>query len=69
MLVVTLAGEQKKYTWDTLLSDYANKWGGAHLDVMVPSHLQFIDLYAAGGLNLSSYLLRAAAVEVWLLAP
>jgi len=67
-LTVGLGKVQQKYTWDTLLSDYANKWGGAHLDVTVPTHLQFIDTYAVGGLNLSGYLLRAAAVEVWLLA-
>ena len=68
VLVVTLDGERQIYTWESLLSSYANKWGGAHLDVTVPPHLQFIDLYAAGGLNLTSYLLRSAAVEVWLLA-
>jgi hypothetical protein len=68
VLTVSLGKVQQKYTWDSLLSDYANKWGGAHLDATVPTHLQFIDMYAAGGLNLSGYLLRAAAVEVWLLA-
>jgi hypothetical protein len=68
VLVVTLERKQRRYTWDVLLSEYANKWGGAHLDVTVPSHLQFTDLYAAGGLNLTGYLLRSAAIEVWLLA-
>jgi hypothetical protein len=68
VLVVKLGDKQRKYTWDALLSDYANKWGGAHLDAVVPAHLQFIDLYYAGGLNLSGYLLRTAAVEVWFLA-
>lgn len=69
VLVVTLAGDQRRFTWADFLYTYANKWGGAHLDVVVPEHLQFIDCYGAGGLSLTSYLLRAAtAVEVWLLA-
>jgi hypothetical protein len=68
LVVITLEGRQQKFTWDQFLNAYANKWGGAHLDVSVPAHLQFIDYYAAGGLSLTGYLLRAAAVEVWLLA-
>lgn len=68
VLVVTLAGDQRKFTWADFLNSYANKWGGAHLDAIVPQHLQFIDYYAAGGFSLTNYLLRTAAVEVWLLA-
>lgn len=68
VLVVTLAGNQQKLTWADFLNSYANKWGGAHLDVIVPQHLQFIDYYAAGGFSITNYLLRTAAVEVWLLA-
>lgn len=68
VLVVTLAGDRRRFTWADFLNVYANKWGGAHLDVVVPEHLQFIDCYGAGGLSLSGYLLRTAAVEVWLLA-
>lgn len=67
-LVVTSAGRQMDYTWAEFLNGYANKWGGAHLDSAVPSHLQLIDYHAAGGLSLTGYLLRAAAVEVWYLA-
>lgn len=65
---MTLAGDRRWFTWADFLNAYANKWGGAHLDVVVPEHLQFIDCYGAGGLALSGYLLRTAAVEVWLLA-
>jgi len=53
------------YTWSQFLNTYANKWGGAHLDRAVPVHLQVIDMFATGSLNLSGYLLRAAAVTVW----
>ena len=68
VLVVSLAKNQQTFTWTDFLNSYANKWGGAHLDLVVPAHLQFIDYYAAGGLSLTSYLLRSAAVETWLLA-
>lgn len=68
VLVVTLAGDRRNFTWNGFLNSYANKWGGAHLDVTVPSHVQFVDCYAAGGLSLTNYLLRTAAVEVWFLA-
>jgi hypothetical protein len=68
VLVVTLAAVQQKFTWAEFLNIYANKWGGAHLDVTVPTHFQFIDTYIAGGLSLTGYLLRTAAVQVWFLA-
>ena len=68
VLVISLGGDRRRFTWADFLNSYANKWGGAHLDVVVPEHLQFIDCYGAGGLSLTGYLLRTAAVEVWLLA-
>jgi hypothetical protein len=67
-LVVTSGGTQLDFTWAKFLNSYANKWGGAHLDSVVPTHLQVIDYHAAGGLSLTGYLLRSAAVEVWYLA-
>jgi len=68
VLVISLGAGRRRFTWADFLNSYANKWGGAHLDVVVPEHLQFIDCYGAGGLSLTGYLLRTAAVEVWLLA-
>jgi hypothetical protein len=68
VVVVALGGDQVAYTWGDFMNDYANKWGGAHLSTIVPQHLQFIDYYSTGGLSLTSYLLRSAAVEVWRLA-
>jgi hypothetical protein len=62
---IVVNGNPKTYTWAGLLNAYANKWGGAHLDPSVPTHLQTIDMYEAGGLSLTGYLLRAAAVQVW----
>jgi hypothetical protein len=68
LLRIMHAGKSITYTWGEFLNTYANKWGGAHLDREVPEHLQIIDLYDAGGLALSGYLLRSAAVQVWLIA-
>lgn len=68
LIHVVADGSPKTYTWAAFLNVYANKWGGAHLDDAVPKHLQAIDYCASGGLNLSGYLLRAAAVEVWFIA-
>jgi hypothetical protein len=65
VLTVTRAGSRTTYTWDRFLSTYAEKWGGAHLDEVVPPHLRMIDDHAAGGLPLSNYLLRMAAVAAW----
>jgi hypothetical protein len=65
VLTVTSSGSRTTYTWDRFLSTYAEKWGGAHLDKVVPSHLRMIDDHAAGGLPLSNYLLRMAAVPAW----
>lgn len=68
LMSVALGARQKVYTWANFLDDYANKWGGAHLDDVVPAYIQHVDYFAAGGLSLTSYLLRSAAVEVWMLA-
>ncbi|MEU8939136.1 hypothetical protein AB0C97_13980 [Streptomyces goshikiensis] len=53
------------YSWDKFIREYANKWGGAHLDSQVPEELYTIDRHAAAGLVMSAYLLRAAGVAVW----
>lgn len=55
----------RNFTWAQFLNEYANKWGGAHVDDAVPASLLAIDRYAAGGLMLSTYLLRAGAVAAW----
>lgn len=55
------------YSWARFLSTYANKWGGAHLDRTVPTHLQLIDQWSFGGLLLSGYLLRSAGLVAWML--
>jgi hypothetical protein len=68
LLSIVIKGKPVTYTWGEFLNTYANKWGGAHLDRTVPEHLQIIDLYDAGGLALSGYLLRSASVQVWLIA-
>jgi hypothetical protein len=65
VLTVQSSGSRVTYTWDRFLSTYAMKWGGAHLDPAVPAHLQMIDGHTAGGLPLSNYLLRMAAVAAW----
>jgi hypothetical protein len=65
VLTVTSAGSRTTYTWNRFLSTYAEKWGGAHLDEVVPPHLRMIDDHAVGGLPLSNYLLRMAAVAAW----
>jgi hypothetical protein len=53
------------YNWDKFVREYANKWGGAHLDSQVPDELFTMDRHAAAGLVLSTYLLRTAGVAVW----
>ncbi|MFJ6797666.1 hypothetical protein [Streptomyces sp. NPDC091268] len=53
------------YSWDKFIREYANKWGGAHLDSQVPEELFAIDRHAAAGLVMSTYLLRTAGVAVW----
>lgn len=63
-----IQGVKINFTWAELLNKYANKWGGAHLDEKIPTELMAIDVYAVGGFNLSGYLIRTAAVEVWLAA-
>jgi hypothetical protein len=68
LLVVKVSGQRKTYTWGKFIEDYAHKWGGAHLDTRVPPTLQMVDHHAVGDLVLSHYLIRMAAVQVWLLA-
>ena len=65
VLVVTTSGARRTYTWAQFLNEYANKWGGAHLDEAVPAHLRRIDEFASSGMPLSNYLLRMAGVAVW----
>jgi len=68
VLTVQSSGSRETFTWERFLNAYANKWGGAHLDPAVPAHLRMIDNHAAGGMPLSNYLLRTAAVYVWSIA-
>jgi hypothetical protein len=68
VLVVQGSGSRRTYTWAQFLNEYANKWGGAHLDRAVPAHLRMIDNHAAAGMPLSNYLMRTAAVQVWFVA-
>ncbi|WP_405731218.1 hypothetical protein OG607_33010 [Streptomyces sp. NBC_01537] len=56
------------YSWDKFIREYANKWGGAHLDASVPDELWVVERHAAAGLVLSNYLLRTAGVAVWNMA-
>lgn len=56
------------YTWRKFLQEYAHKWGGAHLDPVIPGHLSVLDVHTVGVLLLSGYMLRSAAVVVWELA-
>lgn len=55
----------RNFTWAQFLNEYANKWGGAHVDDDIPQSLFEIDRYGAGGLSLSTYLLRMGAVTAW----
>jgi hypothetical protein len=68
ILTVQSSGSRETFTWERFLNAYANKWGGAHLDPAVPAHLRMIDNHSAGGMPLSNYLLRMAAVHVWSIA-
>lgn len=68
VLTVTSASGRKSYTWAAFLAAYANKWGGAHLDPKLPDQLMQMNAVATAGLDLSSYLIRTAAVEVWRIA-
>ena len=63
--VVRAGGHRRALTWASFLADYANKWGGAHLDGEVPAFLPALDVFGAAGLSLPGYLLRTAALEVW----
>ena len=65
VLVVTISAGRRTYTWAEFLNEYANKWGGAHLDEAVPAHLRRIDEFVSSGMPLSNYLLRMAGVAVW----
>lgn len=53
------------YSWDKFIREYANKWGGAHFDSVIPDELFTIDRHAAAGVVMSTYLLRTAGVAVW----
>jgi hypothetical protein len=65
LIVARTQTDAFNYSWGSFVATYANKWGGAHIDQTIPQHLQIIDRYDAGGLSLSAYLLRSAAVQVW----
>lgn len=53
------------YTWRKFLQTYAEKWGGAHLDSLVPDDLAVLDVHTVGRLSLPGYMLRCAAVATW----
>jgi hypothetical protein len=65
--VVQLGVKNKRtsLSWRKFLELYSNKWGGAHLDPELPVELPIIDVYEAGGFQLSAYLLRTAGVQTW----
>lgn len=65
LLTIRLNDATVDFTWGEFLNKYANKWGGAHLDPVVPPELQIVDTFGTAGLSLSGYLLRSAAVVVW----
>lgn len=64
-MTVKVANRRKIWTWAEFINDYANKWGGAHLDPVVPVELPIVDSYSFGGYSLSAYMLRTAGVAVW----
>jgi len=62
---VQLGTNAKTWSWAQLVSEYANKWGGSHLDELAPQHLPLLDHLGVAGYGLTTYLFRAAAVEIW----
>ena len=42
VLCITSSGSRVTYSWTQFLNTYANKWGGAHLDPLVPAHAQMM---------------------------
>lgn len=53
-------------SWNRLIGDYANKFGGAHLQKRPPpAYMERMDWYGVAGLALSGYLLRTAAVVAY----
>lgn len=68
LLTIRSPLDSRTYTWGQFIAEYSHKWGGAHLDKVVPGPLQIVDRYAVGDFSLSGYLLRTAAVQTWILA-
>ncbi|ANP74835.1 hypothetical protein [Cryobacterium arcticum] len=62
---IQIGKDAKTWSWANLVSEYANKWGGSHLDKQVPQHLPLLDHLGVSGYGLTTYLFRAAAVEIW----
>ena len=54
--------ELHQFTWADLIKNYANKWGGAHLDEEIPAILATADAHSTGRTALASHLLRTMAV-------
>lgn len=62
---VRVGKQVRVFTWGEFLNEYANKWGGAHIDHEVPDALVALDTFETGGYALSGYLMRTAAVQCW----
>ena len=56
------ANRLHQFTWADFIKNYANKWGGAHLDEEIPAILATADAHSTGRTALASHLLRTMAV-------
>lgn len=63
--VAVMSGLAQPVSWRDLISAYANKLGGAHLDDEVPAWLERMDYNGVGGFSLTNYLLYQAGYALW----
>lgn len=57
--------EDTPITWTHFMSSYANKYGGAHADEVIPTWLKRLDYNGVGDLSMSGYLLYQAGEATW----
>lgn len=55
----------ESWDWGTFISNYCNKWGGAHVDDAIPATLRLLECHSPANWSLPTYALRMAAVAVW----
>lgn len=58
-------GKQVTLTWDAYIRLYANKFGGAHADDVIPEELPRVDMNGVGQYSLGGYILRQIGEFIW----